>query len=309
MADDPSLDDELMAREEDDESAQEEKDREWQQALIDKQHQEFEAIQQQDRLRQQQQQSPQNQLMEAGKQVAKDYAKQTVKKGIWSFLAGTSEIWGPAVAILVVIGLVIGLFFFVVTTAIAYCNQGGLSGFAANTLSNFNWLRGGGDFCETLAINTQTAVENAPKPPMVPGEPDDLVYLEDFNIPVKIDIDGRATRCMVGKIQAIYAASQQAGIDWVITDAFRTGGQTAGGGVSAHSRGEAVDIALRDPTVDLGSNDPRINQLLAIARNAGFVGPSGDTLDEYRNPAPNATAGHVHVEFNIPAGGGTYCQV
>lgn len=96
-------------------------------------------------------------------------------------------------------------------------------------------------------------------------------------------------------------------INIVITSAYRP--NSSG---SAHQRGEAVDIAIRpSPT---SNNDPRIDQLVAIAKKF-FPGPAagarGDTLDEYRNPTEQATGGHVHVEFNTYTFNGqtyTYCD-
>lgn len=96
-------------------------------------------------------------------------------------------------------------------------------------------------------------------------------------------------------------------LDIVLTSAYRPGETTATGGLSAHGRGEAVDIALRNPTVAIHGQDPRIDQLVQLGQNMGFVPLAGDTLDEYANPALNATGGHVHVEFNVKDGT-TYCD-
>jgi hypothetical protein len=99
------------------------------------------------------------------------------------------------------------------------------------------------------------------------------------------------------------------GLDIVITSAYRAGSIVAGTNtLSAHSRGEAVDIALRNPTVPEHSSDPRIAQLVAIAKSAGFTPAVGDTLDEYTTPTEGASGGHVHVEFNVQANGNTYCD-
>ncbi len=98
-------------------------------------------------------------------------------------------------------------------------------------------------------------------------------------------------------------------LDIVITSAYRPGAIVAGTNrLSAHGRGEAVDIALRNPSISGPSSDPRLTQLLEIARSIGFATPVGDTLDEYNRPTEGATGGHVHIEFNLQANGTTYCD-
>jgi hypothetical protein len=282
---------------------------------------------QQDRLNaqlaaeQEQQNSPVNQLKEAGTNLAKKYVKDAVKEeavaAASSAIAASAPVWGPVVAILAAIALIVGLGIFVIISVTSTCNAGGVSGAGAQFASwigSFMPATGGVDICESLtaATNVQTATTNAPALPN-PNNPasGDLVHLLQYGIPVKSDVkDDRVTACMAARVNAIFAIARtsQPPIDIEITDAYRPGGTTAGGAISAHSRGEAVDIALRNPTVKLHGSDPRISDLVAIAQSVGFVPPAGDTLDEYHNPAPNATAGHVHVEFNIPKNGGSYCS-
>lgn len=91
-------------------------------------------------------------------------------------------------------------------------------------------------------------------------------------------------------------------LDIVVTSAYRSGSRTNEGKLSAHGRGEAIDIALRNPTVPIRGSDPRIAQLVAIAKASGFAPLPGDTLDEYANPTcegDSTCGGHVHVEFNL----------
>ncbi len=105
------------------------------------------------------------------------------------------------------------------------------------------------------------------------------------------------------------ASNTSSGLDIAITGAYRPGSIVAGTGrLSAHSRGEAVDISLRNPQVPEHSSDPRIAELVQIAQSMGFTPTAGDTLDEYTNPTEGATAGHVHVEFNLKPDGTTYCD-
>ena len=110
------------------------------------------------------------------------------------------------------------------------------------------------------------------------------------------------------------ATGSYSGLDITITSAYRPGSVVQPSGVpSAHGRGEAVDIALRNPTVPVHGTDPRIAQLIQIAQSAGFTGQAGDTVDEYANPTcegQTSCGGHVHVEFNlIPNGHGrSFCD-
>lgn len=97
-------------------------------------------------------------------------------------------------------------------------------------------------------------------------------------------------------------------IEIAITGAYRALANTAENRPSAHGRGEAIDIALRNPRVGLNEPDSRIDQIVDIARRVGFVSPAGDALDEYSNPARNATAGHIHLEFNVKGDGSSYCD-
>ncbi|MBX4191621.1 MAG: hypothetical protein KW804_02380 [Candidatus Doudnabacteria bacterium] len=92
-------------------------------------------------------------------------------------------------------------------------------------------------------------------------------------------------------------------IDIVLSGAYRPGAIVFNTNrLSAHGRGEAFDVALRNPRVPFRPNppDPRINQLISIGKS--LVGSKGDVIDEYNNPKcdPGAQtcAGHIHVEFN-----------
>lgn len=105
-------------------------------------------------------------------------------------------------------------------------------------------------------------------------------------------------------------ASGTAGpMDIVITSAFRPGAIVAGTSrLSAHGRGEAIDIALRNPTVPKFSTDSRIAELVQIVKSAGFTPLAGDTLDEYTTSLEGTTGGHIHIEFNTQPNGRTYCD-
>jgi hypothetical protein len=86
-------------------------------------------------------------------------------------------------------------------------------------------------------------------------------------------------------------------IELVLTSAYRPGAITSKGLPSAHGRGEAIDVALRNPRVGFGSSDPRIASVVRIAEGLGFTPPAGDVIDEYNNPA-GAEGPHIHIEFN-----------
>ncbi|MBX4187423.1 MAG: hypothetical protein KW802_04220 [Candidatus Doudnabacteria bacterium] len=148
------------------------------------------------------------------------------------------------------------------------------------------------------------------------GDFNDLVSLVGLvNVDTISTSDPRARQCMADVLVQLFADAEAQGLDITITSAYRGNGTTAEGGASAHGRGEAVDIALRNPTVPwnqathslpAGFSDPRIGRLVAIGQKY-FFKPAGDTLDEYHFPAKNATGGHVHVEYNIPSSG-SYCD-
>lgn len=120
-------------------------------------------------LRLQQQNQKRNSAIQQAKNAAlsqaKGYAKKAARQAIWEFLAATWEIWAPILGILLVIGMIIGLFMFVSVTMISYCNQGGAAGWSAWLVSKGSGLTGTGDFCKALAINTQTATTAAPPIP------------------------------------------------------------------------------------------------------------------------------------------------
>src|SRR3989344_9102831 len=126
-----------------------------------------------------------------------------------------------------------------------------------------------------------------------------LATFSDFCAPFKLK----------GGLSGGGGATGSTPLDITITSGYRPGSIVVGTGrLSAHSRGEAVDIALRNPAVTTGSTDPRISQLVQIARAAGFTPAAGFTLDEYTTPTEGASAGHIHVEFNLQSDGKTYCD-
>ena len=224
-------------------------------------------------------------------------------------VVATSEIWVPALAIIGIIVVTIALLMMIMASVTAYCNQPGVKGWIVRATSNVaSWVGAVPlNVCKLLVIKDQPIASGTRSTPFI--DESKLVRLSVAGLPVKADADDRVMPCMLAKIQQIYNASRSANppIEWEITDSYRPGDFTANGTPSAHGRGEAVDLALRNPNEPLRSTNSRIARLIAIARSAGFVPPPGDALDEYKNPAPDATGGHIHLEFNIPTSG-SYCD-
>lgn len=63
---------------------------------------------------------------------------------------------------------------------------------------------------------------------------------------------------------------------------------------SLHAKGLALDFTLDDPT----KAPAAAATVRRIATEAGVPSSGIDVLDEYTHPSPNATAGHIHAEFN-----------
>jgi hypothetical protein len=269
--------------------------------LLEQQEREFEAQQQQERLLQQQ-----NGTLGAAQSIAKDYGKNLVKnvaKEQAVAAASTvgsaivASVWGPILGILL---LVFGLVTFSLVAMIGVCNQGGAKGFFIKSASYVaSYLPGiSEDICAALAINT--TAPNLPQVTTPPtGNPSDLVSLIGV-VPVSPSAsDPRVAQCMLRRVQDLYNASVASGLNWTVTSAYRPGATTATRLESAHSRGEAIDIALiPTPTKPLSTNT-QIIQLVELAKAQGFRPPAGDTLDEYNRPNEKTTGGHIHIEFNI----------
>src|SRR3989338_5986824 len=126
-----NLDEELLAR------AEEEQAR--------RQQLEQEKLQE----RRQQQPGAASQLADVAKDQAKQYVKKEAYAAASSFLVSTAPIWGPALGILAGIVLVLGLVVFIFSVMVAGCNQGGLSGAVAKIAS---WAVLPVDVCKQLAI-------------------------------------------------------------------------------------------------------------------------------------------------------------
>lgn len=232
-----------------------------------------------------------------------------------SKLFGEMFFWQKIVLALVNMLAVVVVFLAItllVAIPVAACNT--TVGKAVSTLT---WITtfGNVDICGMLKVTPPTVASRpATSAQVLPSEPADLVFLSDIigYDSIKNDIDDRARQCMANKIVRLLQASQQRGLDWVVTSAFRPGAVTVrpdGTRVpSAHSRGEAIDIAFRPAPTKPWSTNQQIRDLVSLAKSVGFSPPNGDTLDEYNKPTEYATAAHIHIEFNR-AGGQIYCDI
>lgn len=187
--------------------------------------------------------------------------------------AATAPFWGPALGIFAVIALFFGLALFLIFIMVSACNST-TANVAKTVLSAIPF--GGGLAAQSWDTAVCGPLKIVQSPPSGGG-----------------------------------GASAGFPLDIVLTSAYRPGAIVAGSNpprLSAHSRGEAVDIALQNPTVPKYASDPRIAQLVQIAESAGFVPAAGNTLDEYTNALEGTTGGHIHIEFNLRPNGTTYCD-
>ncbi len=249
-------------------------------------------------------------IAEAGAAAAEGAEAAEAGTAAVGFFAATSEIWVPILAIFLIICLMLGLFFFITTAAIAYCNDSGAAGWAVWATSKVSGLSGNGDFCKALAINTNATPELYTGGRAGGGgqttsfwEPADLVALGGVSIDTQTS-DPRVRSCMLPKVQQIFAAANAVGINITITSAFRSGDFP-----SRHAFGEAVDIAIRPSPAKPWNTNTQISKLVQIAKNAGFTPTQGDTIDEYNNPVERTSGGHVHVEFNKISTSASYCAL
>ena len=64
---------------------------------------------------------------------------------------------------------------------------------------------------------------------------------------------------------------------------------------SLHTKGLAMDFTVHET----GNAGEAVNTVEQLAKNAGLkLGDDIDVIDEYKNPSPGSTGGHIHVEFN-----------
>ncbi len=213
--------------------------------------------------------------------------------GAVGFLAATSEIWVPAVAIIGGIILILGLFMFVSVSLIGLCNSSGAAGWTAWLASKGSWVTGQGDFCKDLKTATDIAQQNAPSNQPNPALPTGMVDIpiglyspSNFYPTVRGDYP-QVKQAVLDKINEVYRLAQAAGLSIIITSARREAPFFA---FSCHFLGEAVDFVItQQPT------QARIAKLFEIGQTAGF----GYVRDEYNNPSENATgSGHIHMQLN-----------
>lgn len=289
-----------------------------------------EAAREQEYYRQLAEQDNRNRLtamarQEITKRMGKQVARTALGTGARAGAGAAVSAGGTAVAgiggtalgpvILVVLGIIAAVIIFLmlaVGSMYYICNDAGWKSRVvriASTVASWTNLTSG-DICAAFAalpgagpgsgMAVQPPTQDAPPP----GQ--DLVAIS--GVPVEGASNPQLRPCMMAHIQLIYNEAQKLGINFVITSAYRNTTVADSGSLSAHARGEAVDIALR-PRGDL--RDPEFNKkvrtLVGIAEAAGFKPPQGDTLDEYNKPTSGATAPHIHIEYNTPPNGKSYC--
>lgn len=255
------------------------------------------------------------QAKQQAKQYAKNVAKQAIKKGASQLgkrfaaqgaaqggaavAAATSEFWVPALVIIVAILLIVGLILVITTSVAAACQEGGVSGLVARLGSSAASLFIDTDICKQIGVATKGGSGSG-------GgdfwEPVDLVDLAGVAVDFETS-DPRVRSCMLPKVQEIFTKARAAGLEIVITSAYRRGDFP-----SRHAYGEAVDIALVPVPPKPWAGNAKIAKLVEIGREVGFTPPKGDTLDEYNKPIEGrTTGGHVHVEFNAISEQASHC--
>jgi hypothetical protein len=156
----------------------------------------------------------------------------------------------------------------------------------------------------SISVCEQFAIDNIPDVPSplardrAPGVPTDLVTLVGV-VPIEGASDPRVRACLKPFVQSLFTKARAAGLNIVLTSAYRPGAVTFQGKPSGHGKGEAFDVGLR-PAASFSPNPPdrRIDRLIAIAFEVGFKPPEGDTVDEYNFPSSETLGPHVHMEFN-----------
>jgi hypothetical protein len=74
------------------------------------------------------------------------------------------------------------------------------------------------------------------------------------------------------------------------------------GRVSKHNQGLAIDIALKDPS----KSGQAAEHIRNMFRGAGLNDNEFRVIDEYKNPSPHSTGGHMHVHFANKAAADKY---
>jgi hypothetical protein len=282
------------------------------------------------------QERQQSRITNIATNMAKKYGEKVVKTAAKNFLRAqlaNPVVWIAAAILFLIIGSVlIGL----MTTVVA-CNKpeaifgGGLKGkivvFGARVTQKAVdiFVTGGmlaymeDNICKYVRLPEPASTDVQPPTRPVPAAGQDLVAIT--GIPTSGSLDARLRPCMLAHVQLVYRQAQRLGINFQITSAYRPGAYVAGSNpprLSSHSRGEAVDVqivppgSLQDPVVRrrwMNDDDfqKKINTLVGLFESEGFRPAPGDTLDEYNHPTEGATGGHIHVEYNSPVNGNSYC--
>jgi hypothetical protein len=216
-------------------------------------------------------------------------------------LASTAWIWGPVLGILAVLGLILGLFFFVTITAVSYCNAGGVTGAGATLASKASGLAGYGDFCATLQTNTNVATVNAPPlntTPPGPGLTDAAARAQlaaagiTVNQPQPITSLEGISPSVIGELIAFKNACGASCVV-VVTGGTETNAGHAGGPCS-HISGNKVDIRASDS----------VNTYIQNPVNFTRIGNRSDGALQYRSNNSNVIYARESDHWDI---GGIGC--
>jgi hypothetical protein len=147
------------------------------------------------------------------------------------------------------------------------------------------------------------------QPPTGDAPPPGQGLVAITGVPTAGSLDPRLRPCMLAHVQLVYREAQRLGISFVITSAYRPGAIVQGTNrTSSHGRGEAIDLEII-PRGSLSDEafQKKIRTLRGLFESDGFREPMGNTLDEYNEPTEGASGGHLHVEYNSPVNGKSYC--
>lgn len=196
-------------------------------------------------------------------------------------IASTSWFWGPALAVLAILGLVIGLFMFVAVTAVAYCNSD------STVTQGIIWITGNSDFCKQLRIADSgtggAGVSRGYEPPTPPGpggNPNgvgcqDCVTVSSAGVPIKATnacAEGFGP-CQIESVVAEKLAQLNSSLGgWQVTEAWPPTGYspTDPNGIhqnSCHGNATCVDANFTNPGDATAQN---ISNFIAQANAAGL---------------------------------------
>ncbi len=190
-------------------------------------------------------------------------------------VASTAWFWGPALAVLAILGLIMGLFMFVAVTAVAYCNSDSWA------VQGAIWVTGNSDFCKELQISQAPSSGGAgggtsfePLPPPTPptgGDPtgvgcQDCVTLASVGLPTRsTNVCSGSEPCQIESVTAQKLVALNSSLSgWVITEAWPP---TVTHQNPCHNAATCVDANFTNPSQATAAN---ISNFIAQANAAGL---------------------------------------